>query len=64
MQIGINILILAWQCLQVYGLYLFLVAIHEAGHHLAGAFVGYRWKGWIVGPFQVLREGEEVRVSL
>lgn len=54
------------QYLQLYGLLLVLIAVHEAGHQLAGALVGYRWKGWIVGPFQVSREtgGGRVRFSL
>ncbi len=54
-----------WQCLQLYGLWLVLIAVHEAGHHLAGAVVGYCWKGWVVGPFQVSREtrGGQVRFS-
>ncbi len=55
-----------WQYVEIYGLLLVLIAVHEAGHHLAGALVGYRWKGWIVGPFQVSREtgGGRVRFSL
>ena len=54
------------QCLQIYGLLLLLIAVHEAGHHLAGALVGYRWKVWIVGPFQMSREtsGGRVRFHL
>ncbi len=55
-----------WQYIELYGLWLVLIAVHEAGHHLAGALVGYRWKGWIVGPFQMSREtvGERMRFSL
>ena len=55
-----------WQYIELYGLLLVLIAVHEAGHHLAGALVGYRWKGWIVGPFQVSREtgGGQVRFGL
>ncbi|MGI4789726.1 MAG: site-2 protease family protein [Janthinobacterium lividum] len=49
-------MITAWLCLQIYGLYLALVAVHEAGHHLAGAFVGYRWQGTSIGPLKVFRE--------
>lgn len=45
-----------WQYIELYGLLLVLIAVHEAGHHLAGALVGYRWKGWIIGPFRVSRE--------
>lgn len=55
-----------WQYIELYGLLLVLIAVHEAGHHLAGALVGYRWKGWIVGPFQFSREtiGGQVRFGL
>ena len=58
------VLIWAWQFFQFYALFLVLVAVHEAGHHLAGALVGYRWKGWTVGPLRVSREDGAVRVRL
>lgn len=58
-----DILIIAWQCLQIYGLYLILVAVHEAGHQTAGALLGYRWNYWIVGPLKVSRETGRLCVS-
>jgi hypothetical protein len=58
-----DILIIAWQCLQIYGLDLILVGVHEAGHQITGALLGYRWKYWIVGPLKVSRETGRVCVS-
>lgn len=55
-----------WQYVELYGLLLVLIAVHEAGHHLAGALMGYRWKGWIVGPISISREtsGGQVHFGL
>ena len=59
-----DILIIAWQCLQIYGLYLLLVAVHEAGHLITGALLGYRWNYWIVGPLKVSREMGECALAI
>ena len=41
-----------------------LIAVHEAGHVIAGRLVGLSWKSWEVGALRVSREGGRWRFSL
>ncbi len=58
-----DIPIIAWDCLQVYLLLLLLIAVHEAGHLLAAAALGYRLRGCVVGPVRVDRQSGSLRLS-
>ncbi|MGK7312515.1 MAG: hypothetical protein ACN0LA_09770 [Candidatus Longimicrobiales bacterium M2_2A_002] len=40
-----------------------VLAVHEAGHLLAGRLVGFRFLLFIVGPLRVAREGDRVQVG-
>ena len=44
--------------------YYVTIAVHEAGHVLAGALAGYRFSLAMAGPFRLVREANRLRLSV
>lgn len=48
---------------EMYLVYLGMIAVHEVGHAIAGALVGYRWKDIVVGPLKLTRENTRLELK-